>query len=297
MKLILTLDVTGLGGPGDVVEVKDGYGRNFLLPRGLAVVWTRGGEKQVTQIKRAQKVREVRDRAHANEIKQALEALAITLPAHAGDSGKLFGSVTSADIADAVKAAGGPVLDKRKVALPKPIKSVGKHSATVEIHPEVTATVVVEVVAGVVNGLASVHGAASLAEARRLLSERAFDLVILDLGLPRMHGLEVLRALRGRGSALPVLILTAADSVEQRVKGLDLGADDYMAKPFSLQELEARVRALTRRGLGTASSVIKHGPLSFDATGRVAYINEQMVELSARELSLLESGLHGLTVA
>ena len=148
MKLILTQDVTGLGGPGDVVEVKDGYGRNFLLPRGLAVVWTRGGEKQVTQIKRAQKVREVRDRAHANEIKQALEALAITLPAHAGDSGKLFGSVTSADIADAVKAAGGPVLDKRKVALPKPIKSVGKHSATVEIHPEVTATVVVEVVAG-----------------------------------------------------------------------------------------------------------------------------------------------------
>ena len=90
MKLILTQDVTGLGGPGDVVEVKDGYGRNFLLPRGLAVVWTRGGEKQVTQIKRAQKVREVRDRAHANESKQALEALAITLPAHAGDSGKLL---------------------------------------------------------------------------------------------------------------------------------------------------------------------------------------------------------------
>jgi DNA-binding response OmpR family regulator len=91
-----------------------------------------------------------------------------------------------------------------------------------------------------------------------------------------------------RGSAVPVLILTAADSVEQRVKGLDLGADDYMAKPFSLQELEARVRALTRRGLGTASSIIKHGPLSFDATGRVAYLNDQMVDLSARELSLLE---------
>ena len=148
MKVILQDDVQNLGSTGDVVEVADGYGRNFLLPRGLAVVWTRGGEKQVTQIKRAQKVREVRDRAHANEIKQALEALAITLPAHAGDSGKLFGSVTSADIADAVKAAGGPVLDKRKVALPKPIKSVGKHSATVEIHPEVTATVVVEVIAG-----------------------------------------------------------------------------------------------------------------------------------------------------
>jgi len=98
----------------------------------------------------------------------------------------------------------------------------------------------------------------------------------------------VLRKLRARGSSVPVLILTAADSVEQRVRGLDLGADDYMAKPFSLQELEARVRALTRRGLGTASTVIKHGPLTFDATGRVVYLNDQMVELSARELSLLE---------
>jgi two-component system OmpR family response regulator len=125
-------------------------------------------------------------------------------------------------------------------------------------------------------------------EADAALSGQEFDLLILDLGLPKLHGLEVLKKLRARGSATPVLILTAADSVEQRVRGLDLGADDYMAKPFSLQELEARVRALTRRGLGTASSVIKHGPLSFDATGRVAYLNDQMVELSARELSLLE---------
>jgi len=127
--------------------------------------------------------------------------------------------------------------------------------------------------------------------ARRGLIEagtRRPDLLILDLGLPKMHGLEVLRKLRARGSSTPVLILTADDSVEQRVKGLDLGGDDFMAKPFSLQELEARVRALTRRGLGTASSVIKHGPLSFDATGRVAYLNDQMVDLSARELSLLE---------
>ena len=125
-------------------------------------------------------------------------------------------------------------------------------------------------------------------EADAALASHEFDCLILDLGLPKMHGFDVLRKLRGRGSSVPVLILTAADSVEQRVKGLDLGADDYMAKPFSLQELEARVRALTRRGLGTASSVIKHGPLTFDATGRVAYINEQMIELSARELSLLE---------
>jgi two-component system, OmpR family, response regulator len=125
-------------------------------------------------------------------------------------------------------------------------------------------------------------------EADGALAAHDFDLLILDLGLPRLHGFEVLRKLRARGSSVPVLILTAADSVEQRVRGLDLGADDYMAKPFSLQELEARVRALTRRGLGTASSVLKHGPLTFDAAGRVAFLNDQLVELSARELSLLE---------
>ena len=125
-------------------------------------------------------------------------------------------------------------------------------------------------------------------EADAALADHEFDCVILDLGLPKMHGLDALRRMRARGSSVPVLILTAADSVEQRVKGLDLGADDYMAKPFSLQELEARVRALTRRGLGSAATIIKHGPLSFDATGRVAYINDHMIELSARELSLLE---------
>ena len=103
-----------------------------------------------------------------------------------------------------------------------------------------------------------------------LMTNNEFDLLILDLGLPRMHGLEVLRKLRARGSSMPVLILTAADSVEERVKGLDLGADDYMAKPFSLQELEARVRALTRRGMGGTSSTIKHGPLVYDQAGRVA---------------------------
>ena len=148
MKLILTQDVPGLGAPGDVVEVKDGYGRNYLMPRGYAIAWTRGGEKQVTQIKRAQKVREVRDLGHANEIKQALEALTITMPAHAGDTGRLFGSITNADIAEAVKAAGGPVVDKRKVVLASPIKTVGKHAATIEVHPDVVATLTLEVVAG-----------------------------------------------------------------------------------------------------------------------------------------------------
>jgi len=125
-------------------------------------------------------------------------------------------------------------------------------------------------------------------EADAALMAHEFDLVILDLGLPKMNGLEVLRRLRGRQATMPVLILTAADSVEDRVRGLDLGADDYMPKPFSLQELEARVRALARRGMGAASSTIRHGPLTYDQVGRVAYVNEQMVELSARELSLLE---------
>jgi two-component system OmpR family response regulator len=139
------------------------------------------------------------------------------------------------------------------------------------------------------SGAAVDHVASGTEADAALMTNTEFDLLILDLGLPKMHGLEVLKKLRARGSSLPVLILTAADSVEQRVKGLDLGADDYMAKPFSLQELEARVRALTRRGLGTASSLIKHGPLTFDATGRVAYMNDQMIDLSARELSLLEA--------
>ena len=139
------------------------------------------------------------------------------------------------------------------------------------------------------NSGAAVDHVASGSEAdAALMTHTEFDLLILDLGLPRMHGLEVLKKLRSRGSTLPVLILTAADSVEDRVQGLDFGADDYMAKPFSLQELEARVRALTRRKAGATSSVIRHGPLVYDQAGRVASIDGKMVELSARELGLLE---------
>ena len=127
-------------------------------------------------------------------------------------------------------------------------------------------------------------------EADSALSTQDFDLLILDFGLPKLSGLEVLRRLRARNSRLPVLILilTAADSIEHRVKGLDLGADDYMAKPFALSELEARVRALTRRGAGGGPTVIRHGPLAYDQVGRIAYLNEQMLDLSARELGLLE---------
>ena len=121
-----------------------------------------------------------------------------------------------------------------------------------------------------------------------LMANNEFDLLILDLGLPKMHGLEVLKKLRARGSSLPVLILTAAESVDERVQGLDLGADDYMAKPFALSELEARVRALTRRGVGMSSALIQHGPLTYDQSGRVATLDGRMVELSARELGLLE---------
>ncbi len=120
------------------------------------------------------------------------------------------------------------------------------------------------------------------------LSTHHFDLLILDLGLPRLSGFEVLRRLRSRNTPLPVLILTAADSVKQRVKGLDCGADDYMAKPFSLSELEARVRALTRRTTSGTASDIKHGSLTFDQIGRAAYANDQLLDLSAREIGLLE---------
>ena len=132
------------------------------------------------------------------------------------------------------------------------------------------------------------HVASGSAAAAALMANNEFDLLILDLGLPKMHGLEVLKKLRSRGSSIPVLILTAAESVDERVQGLDLGADDYMAKPFALSELEARVRALTRRGVGMSTSLIQHGPLVYDQAGRVATLDGRMVELSARELGLLE---------
>jgi two-component system OmpR family response regulator len=119
------------------------------------------------------------------------------------------------------------------------------------------------------------------------LSTQDFDLLILDLDLPIMSGLEVLRRLRSRESRVPVLILTALDGVQDRVRGLDLGADDYLAKPFQLAELEARIRALTRRGTG-APTLLRHGSLSYDQIGKIACLDEQPLELSARELALLE---------
>ncbi|MDF2711456.1 MAG: rplI [Nonomuraea muscovyensis] len=148
MKLILTNEVSGLGAPGDVVEVKDGYGRNYLIPRGYAMRWTRGAEKQIESIKKARDAREIRDLGTAKEVAGQLGALRVRLTTRAGDSGRLFGSVTTGDIADAVKAAGGPALDRRRIEIVNPIKSVGSHKISVKLHPEVSASVDVEVVAG-----------------------------------------------------------------------------------------------------------------------------------------------------
>jgi large subunit ribosomal protein L9 len=147
MKLILTQEVTGLGGPGEVVEVKDGYGRNYLVPRGLAIAWTKGGEKQIATIKRAREVRDIADLGRADEVKSQLESLSVKLPVRAGESGRLFGSVTVADIVAAVSRAGGPQIDKRRIELGAPIKTVGAHRVTVKLHPEVSATLALDVVA------------------------------------------------------------------------------------------------------------------------------------------------------
>ncbi len=150
MKLILTADVDHLGAPGDTVEVKDGYGRNYLLPRGLAIVASRGAQKQVEGIRRSQEARRVRGLDHANELKQALEGLeSVSLAVKtAGDKGKLFGSVTQADVAAAIRSAGGPVLDKRSIVLPKAhIKSTGTYAVAVNLHPDVVAAVSLGVVA------------------------------------------------------------------------------------------------------------------------------------------------------
>ncbi len=151
MKLILTAEVNHLGSPGDTVEVKDGYGRNYLLPRGLAIVATRGAERNADGIRRAQEAKTVRGIEHANELKTALEGLgSVEFPARAAsDSGKLFGSITAADVVGAIKKAGGPNLDKRTVQLPKGhIKTLGTYPISVRLHPEVDASVSLSVVAG-----------------------------------------------------------------------------------------------------------------------------------------------------
>lgn len=146
MKLILTQEVTGLGGPGDLVEVKDGYGRNYLVPQGLAMLATKGAEKQISAIRRAREVREIRDLGQAQAVAGQLGALDVKLSSRAGQGGRLFGSVTASDVVDAVTAAGGPKLDKRRVELLSPIKSLGNHTVSVRLHPEVAAQLTVHIV-------------------------------------------------------------------------------------------------------------------------------------------------------
>jgi len=146
MKLILTAAVDNLGSAGDVVEVKDGYGRNFLVPRGVAIRWSRGGEKQIVGIKRSQDAREIRGVDHAQEVRTQLEGLTIELPERAGDTGKLFGAVTPTDVALAIKKAGGPSVDKRAVQISKPIKTLGAHTVGVKLHDAVIAHVQLAVV-------------------------------------------------------------------------------------------------------------------------------------------------------
>ena len=148
MKVILTHEVTGLGTAGDVVDVKDGYARNFLLRRGLATGWTKGVEKQVSAIQKGREVREVKSLDEAKGLRGQLEAKAVMVVAKAGKSGRLFGAVTQGDVADAVKASGGPQLDRRRIELSSPIKAVGSFEALVRLHPEVQATIKLDVVAG-----------------------------------------------------------------------------------------------------------------------------------------------------
>jgi len=147
MKLILTQEVSGLGGPGDVVEVAAGYGRNYLVPRSLAMPWTRGSEKQIEMIKRARSAREIRSLDDAREAAARLAGLRVRLQTRAGGGGRLFGSISTADIAAAVRNAGGPELDKRKIEIKNPIKTVGAHQVAVRLHPEVSAQLDIEVAA------------------------------------------------------------------------------------------------------------------------------------------------------
>jgi large subunit ribosomal protein L9 len=146
MKLILTQEVSGLGEAGDVVEVAGGYGRNYLVPRGLAMRWTRGAEKQVDLIKRARSARDIRGLDDAKEAAGRLGGLKVKLSTRAGASGRLFGSVGPGDIATAVRAAGGPELDRRRIEVPNPIKTIGAHQVRVRLHPEITATIDIEIV-------------------------------------------------------------------------------------------------------------------------------------------------------
>ena len=147
-KLILTHEVTGLGAPGDIVDVKSGFARNFLIPQGFAVTWTRGGEKQIESIKAARVAREHATLEEAQDLKARLQAATVTLSVKAGEGGRLFGSVKASDVADAVAAAGLGALDRRKIEITSPIKATGDHEATVRLRDDLVATITLRVIAG-----------------------------------------------------------------------------------------------------------------------------------------------------
>ncbi|KAB2813049.1 50S ribosomal protein L9 [Pimelobacter simplex] len=146
MKIILTQEVENLGAAGDVVEVKDGYGRNYLIPRGFGIRWTRGAQAQADSIKAARTARAVRDEAHAAEIKAKLEGSPVDVKVKAGQGGRLFGAVTAADIAAALGEAAGESIDKRTIVLGNPIKALGSHAVSVKLHDEVSAAVALNVI-------------------------------------------------------------------------------------------------------------------------------------------------------
>ena len=145
MKLILTQEVAGLGAAGDVVEVKDGYGRNYLIPRGFGIRWTRGGEKTIESIQKSRDARSVRDADHAAEVKAKLEGSTFNVKVRAGEGGRLFGAVTAADIAAAI-TEGGAEVDRRTIVVGNPIKSLGAHTVTVKVLDDVEAQVNLNVV-------------------------------------------------------------------------------------------------------------------------------------------------------
>ena len=146
MKLILTQEVDGLGAPGDVVEVKDGYGRNYLVPRGLGIRWSRGGEKTIESIKTARASRAARDEDHAKEIKTKLEASPVNVKVRAGEGGRLFGAVTTAEIAGALADVSGEQVDKRTIVVKQPIKTLGSHEVSIKLHDDVSAVVALNVI-------------------------------------------------------------------------------------------------------------------------------------------------------
>lgn len=146
-KLILTQEVSSLGAAGDIVEVRDGYARNYLLPRGYALTWTKGGEKDVERLRSARRAREIATVEEAQAVAEKLQSTSVKVPVKTGESGRLFGTVGPAQIAEAVEAAGLGSIDKRTVEIPERIKSAGSYSATVKLHADVTAALDLQVVA------------------------------------------------------------------------------------------------------------------------------------------------------